>query len=83
VTLCTLFTLSKKSRGVSEMTHGAFGRTIVLSLSGIGLVACATTLPPKELVDARSSYDRISKGPAAELAPAQLDRAKQPLAKAE
>jgi len=65
------------------MTHGAFGRTIVLSLSGIGLVACATTLPPKELVDARSTYDRISKGPAAELAPAQLDTAKQSLAKAE
>jgi outer membrane protein OmpA-like peptidoglycan-associated protein len=65
------------------MTHGAFGRTIVLSLSGIWLAACGTTLPPKELVDARSSYDRISKGPAAELAPAQLDTAKQSLAKAE
>jgi outer membrane protein OmpA-like peptidoglycan-associated protein len=65
------------------MTHGAFGRTIVLSLSGIWLAACATTLPPKELVDARSTYDRISKGPAAELAPAQLDTAKQSLAKAE
>jgi len=65
------------------MTHGAFGRTIVLSLSGILLAACGTTLPPKELVDARSAYDRISKGPAAELAPAQLDTAKQSLAKAE
>ena len=65
------------------MTHGAIGRTIVLSLSGILLAACGTTLPPKELVDARSAYDRISKGPAAELAPAQLDTAKQSLAKAE
>ena len=47
------------------------------------LVACGTTLPPQELVDARTAYDRASKGPAQELAPAQLDTAKQALTKAE
>jgi outer membrane protein OmpA-like peptidoglycan-associated protein len=50
---------------------------------GAWLAACGTTLPPKELVDARAAYQAASKGPAAELAPAQLDTAKQALAKAE
>jgi outer membrane protein OmpA-like peptidoglycan-associated protein len=75
--------LSEKSRGVTEMTHLAFGRTISSAIAAVCLLACATTLPPKELVDARSAYERASKGPAAELAPAQLDTAKQALAKAE
>ncbi len=44
---------------------------------------CATAQPPQELLDARSAYDAASKGPAAQLAPAQLDTAKQSLAKAE
>ncbi len=54
----------------------------------VGLLAqaafgCATPQPPQELLDARSAYDAASKGPAAQLAPAQLDTAKQSLAKAE
>lgn len=65
------------------MTHVAFGRTIIVSVLGTWLVACGTTLPPKELVDARAAYQAASQGPAAELAPAQLDTAKQSLAKAE
>jgi outer membrane protein OmpA-like peptidoglycan-associated protein len=72
-----------KGKGTSEMTHAAFGRTIIVSLAGAWLVACGATLPPKELVDARAAYQAASKGPAAELAPAQLDTAKQALAKAE
>jgi outer membrane protein OmpA-like peptidoglycan-associated protein len=47
------------------------------------LGACGTTLPPQELVDARKAYDRASKGMSAQLAPAQLDTAKQALDKAE
>ncbi|HLV67267.1 MAG TPA: OmpA family protein [Polyangiaceae bacterium] len=47
------------------------------------LSACGTALPPPELVQARASYDRVSKGTAAELAPAELDTAKQALARAE
>jgi outer membrane protein OmpA-like peptidoglycan-associated protein len=47
------------------------------------LFGCATPQPPAELLEARSAYDAASKGPAAQLAPAQLDTAKQALAKAE
>jgi len=49
----------------------------------IGTVACGATQPPPELVDARKAYERASKGLAAQLAPAQLDTAKQALARAE
>lgn len=49
----------------------------------LGAVACGATPPPPELVDARKAYERASKGLAAQLAPAQLDTAKQALAKAE
>jgi outer membrane protein OmpA-like peptidoglycan-associated protein len=49
----------------------------------LGAVACGATLPPPELVDARKAYERASKGLAAQLAPAQLDTAKQSLDKAE
>jgi len=50
----------------------------------LGLLwGCGTTLPPSELVEARAAYERASKGMAAQLAPAQLDTAKQALATAE
>jgi outer membrane protein OmpA-like peptidoglycan-associated protein len=52
-------------------------------LLGQAALACGTTLPPQELVEARTAYDAASKGPAAQLAPAQLDTAKQALGKAE
>ena len=65
------------------MTQHVMGRTIILAFAGAWLAGCAATLPPKELVDARAAYQAASTGPAAELAPAQLDTAKQALAKAE
>lgn len=46
-------------------------------------VACGATQPPPELVDARKAYERAKGGLAAQLAPAQLDTAKQALDKAE
>jgi outer membrane protein OmpA-like peptidoglycan-associated protein len=46
-------------------------------------VACGATLPPPELVDARKAYERAKSGLAAQLAPAQLDTAKQSLDRAE
>jgi len=49
----------------------------------LGAVACGATQPPPELVDARRAYERASKSLAAQLAPAQLDTAKQALDKAE
>ena len=58
-------------------------RIAFIGLLAQALLACGTTLPPQELVDARTAYDAASKGPAAQLAPAQLDTAKQALARAE
>ena len=57
--------------------------TALTSLLMLTLVACGATQPPPELVDARKAYDRASKGLAVQLAPAQLDTAKQALDKAE
>jgi len=47
------------------------------------LVGCSTPLPPQELLQARSAYNAASKSQANQLAPAQLDTAKQALEKAE
>ncbi len=58
-------------------------RIALACLLGQAALACGTTLPPQELVEARTAYDAASKGPAAQLAPAQLDTAKQALGKAE
>lgn len=47
------------------------------------LVGCGSTLPPKELVDARAAYQNAAKGPAAAQNPAELHVAKQALEQAE
>lgn len=57
--------------------------TSLSALLMLSLAACGATQPPPELVDARKAYERASKGLAAQLAPAQLDTAKQALDKAE
>ena len=57
--------------------------TLKLALTALVLVACGETLPPKELVDARSAYDRAASGKAGQLHPAQVYEAKQSLDKAE
>jgi len=58
-----------------------------LSLVSLSLltsaVGCGSTLPPKELVDARAAYQSASKGPASQQAPAELHVAKQSLDQAE
>lgn len=59
------------------------------TLSSLGLVSlfmvvgCGSTLPPKELVDARAKYQEASKGPAGQQSPAELHVAKQSLDAAE
>lgn len=58
-------------------------RRFALSLAFVSFAGCAETLPPKELVDARSNYEKAANGPAQKLAPAQLDTAKQSLQQAE
>jgi outer membrane protein OmpA-like peptidoglycan-associated protein len=58
----------------------------ILALSAacsIAAIGCGPPPPPKELVEARSSFDRASKGLAPKLAPAALDTAKQALQRAE
>ena len=49
----------------------------------LGTAACASTLPPNELVTARANYARAQSGPAAQLAPSDLDNAKKSLDQAE
>ncbi len=56
-----------------------FGWALSLTLLG----GCATVAPPKELLEARKSYEKAQAGLAASLAPAALDSAKQALQKAE
>src|SRR5712692_5422307 len=53
-----------------------------LSLSGLPVVlglACATVEPPKELVDARTEYQKAGNGPTAKINPAGLYEAKKSL----
>ena len=49
----------------------------------LGTAACSSTLPPSELVTARSNFARAQGGPAAQLAPSDLDNAKKSLDQAE
>ena len=55
----------------------------LLFVSVVTLVGCGSTLPPKELVDARAAYQSAAKGPAAQQSPAELHVAKQSLDQAE
>jgi outer membrane protein OmpA-like peptidoglycan-associated protein len=53
--------------------------TLVAATFAGALAACATPVAPQELMDARTAYAEAAKGPAADLAPAQLDTAKTSL----
>ena len=56
----------------------------VMLAAGLVLsIGCGSTPPPKELLEARSTYDRVSKGIAADQSPAELHVAKNALAAAE
>lgn len=55
-------------------------RIILLTLI---LAACGTTMPPKELLDARSAYDKAKAGEASQLKPETLHEAKVALDQAE
>ncbi|WP_437284885.1 OmpA family protein [Sorangium sp. So ce406] len=58
-------------------------RSLALCAALYAASGCSAAMPPKELVEARTSYKRAAQGPAASLAPAQLDTAKQALSRAE
>lgn len=66
----------------SQMGLSRLGVATTL-LAALLQAACGAAVAPKELNDARSAYDRVAKSPAAELAPAELDTAKQALSRAE
>ncbi len=57
--------------------------SLLVLLLGTAAIGCGSTLPPKELVDARAAYQIASKGPAAQQSPAELHVAKQSLDQAE
>lgn len=54
-----------------------------LACAGLAVSACATAMPPKELVEARNAYRQAESGPAARLKPAELHDAKVALDRAE
>jgi outer membrane protein OmpA-like peptidoglycan-associated protein len=58
-------------------------RTGLVLAALLTTAACSATLPPNELVTARGNYARASAGPAAQLAPGDLDSAKKTLDQAE
>jgi outer membrane protein OmpA-like peptidoglycan-associated protein len=64
-------------------TFVKFAQTAVLVLTSVALVACGATLPPKELVDARSEYNKAANGPANQFVPADVHVAKEALDAAE
>ena len=59
--------------------HAARFGLVAASLSVLLMACGAAAVPPQELVDARAAFAEAAKGPAADLAPAQLDTAKQSL----
>jgi outer membrane protein OmpA-like peptidoglycan-associated protein len=58
-------------------------KNLHLFIVAVALAGCGSTLPPKELVDARAAYQSAAKGPAAQQSPAELHVAKQALDQAE
>jgi outer membrane protein OmpA-like peptidoglycan-associated protein len=57
--------------------------TTLCGLPILAMFACATALPPQELVDARTAYQHAQVGPAAKLMPAELHVARESLDVAE
>ena len=55
----------------------------ILAPFAFSAIACGPTIPPKELADARTQYQAISQGPAAQEDPAAVHTAKEALDKAE
>lgn len=58
-------------------------RSIIAITGAIGIVGCGAAMPPQDLVNARTAYDRASKGPATQLDPADMHTAKVQLDLAE
>jgi outer membrane protein OmpA-like peptidoglycan-associated protein len=65
------------------MLKGLHFSVRILGWSGVFLLACSSSLPPNELVDARSAYEKARTGAAAHLKPELLHEAKVALDQAE
>ena len=65
--------------GVPATRAGAALLALCIAVLGPG---CAAAVAPQELHNARHAYTQASQGPAAQLAPAQLDTARQGLERA-
>jgi outer membrane protein OmpA-like peptidoglycan-associated protein len=66
------------------MTFGTRVRTFgLLGVTAASLAACASTQPPRELLDARAAYAKAASGPAAQLRPDTLNDARNTLNAAE
>jgi outer membrane protein OmpA-like peptidoglycan-associated protein len=55
------------------------GSTLIVALAASTLLACGTTNPPEELVQAQETYARVSKGIAAQYKPDEVHEAKEAL----
>jgi outer membrane protein OmpA-like peptidoglycan-associated protein len=68
------------------LTSGSMQKRLARALVGLmaaqGVMACGAAVAPQELHNARHAYNQASQGPAAQLAPAQLDTARQGLERA-
>src|SRR5512139_218134 len=56
---------------------------LLVCLAAVLLAACASSPPPRQLIDARAAYNEARLGKAAELAPAELHMARVALNAAE
>jgi outer membrane protein OmpA-like peptidoglycan-associated protein len=74
--------MTERSQKGSRMLVSRFA-TLSVVAAALLQAACGAAVSPKELNDARSAYDRVAKGNASQLAPAELDTAKQALSRAE
>ncbi len=67
--------------GQEVLTRRSSRRRLRLTASSwvalVGLAACSPAVAPQELHNARHAYNQATQGPAMELAPAQLDTARQ------
>jgi len=62
---------------------GNIARRLFYLFGLLMLAGCAAGLPPKELLSARDAFQKAKEAQAAELAPVQLEEARQALAKAD
>lgn len=68
---------------MANLSNRSTSSILALLLAGAPALGCATTQPPKELLDARAAYVRAENGYAKDLNPASLHSARQALDGAE